>query len=209
MTGRKLKLVSGRGRRERPRVHTVRDGAQLKALSHPARVEVLERLREPASAAEVARRLGQPRQRINYHLRSLDQVGLVEKVGTRKHGNFTETLYRAKASAFVVAPDVAWSDPRRMDALRRDQSLEALVEIGARLQRDAVALLDGAAFDDRAIASAAVAAETHFETAADRAAFLRAYLESTRKLIDRHGGSRGERYRVVLAVHPNVEDDKS
>jgi len=206
---RKLAAVGNPRRRARPRVHTVRDGAELKALSHPARVEVLERLREPASAAEVARQLGQPRQRINYHLKALDDAGLVEKVGTRKQSNFVETLYRAKASAFVIAPDVAWSDPRRMEALRRDQSLEALVEIGARLQCDAVALLDVVAFDDRIIASAAVAAETHFATAADRAAFLRAYLESTRALVDRYGGKRGERYRVVLAVHPNVEDDKS
>src|SRR5262245_40371656 len=174
MANRKLKVISGRGRRARPRVHTVRDGVELKALSHPARVEVLERLREPGSAAEVARKLGQPRQRINYHLKALDEAGLVERVGTRKQGNFTETLYRAKASAFVVAPDVAWSDPRRIAALRRDQSLETLVEIGARLQRDAIALLDGAAFDDRTIASATIAAETHFASAADRAAFMRA-----------------------------------
>src|SRR5262245_7874656 len=134
-----------KARRVRPvaRVRTLRDQETLRALCHPARIEILERLREPASAAEVARRLGQPRQRVNYHLKALEEAGLVEKVGSRRAGNFVESLFRAAARAFVVAPEVAWTDPRRMDALRRDQSLEALVALGARLQRDAVALLDG------------------------------------------------------------------
>jgi len=205
-----MKRPSTKLRRERAlaRVHTVRDGETLKALSHPARVALLEQLREPASAAEAARRLGQPRQRVNYHLKALEDAGLVEKVGTRRQGNFIESLYRAAASAFVVAPEVAWSDPRRMAALRRDQSLETLIELGSRLQRDAVALLDGAVLDDKPIASAAVAAETRFASAEDRAAFMREYLRATRELIDKYSSARGERYRVVLAVHPDMEETK-
>ena len=203
---RKLTLVGTGGRETLRRVHTVRDGNALKALSHPARVALLERLRQPASAAEVARQLGQPRQRINYHLRALHHAGLVEKVGTRRQGNFVESLYRAAASAFVVAPEVAWSDPRRLNALRRDQSLEALVEAGARLQRDAAALLDQASFDELAVPSAVVAADTRFANATERAAFMREYLEMTRELIDKYGSRCGEPYRVVLAVHPTIEE---
>ena len=197
-----------KARRQRPlaRVHTVRDGETLRALTHPTRVALLELLYEPASAASIARKLGQPRQRVNYHLKALEEAGLVHKVGSRRQGNFVESLFRAAARAFVVAPEVAWADPRRMDALRRDQSLEALVALGARLQHDAVALLDGAAFDDQAIASAAVSAETHFASQSERAAFMREYLAATRRLVEKHGGARGEPYRVVLAVHPTVEE---
>jgi hypothetical protein len=96
-----------------------------------------------------------------------------------------------------------------MEALRRDHSLNALVEIGARLQHDAAALLDHAAFDDQKIASAAVAAETRFASTEERAAFLRAYLEATRALIDKYGSRKGTPYRVVLAVHPRVEETTS
>ena len=198
-------------RRDEPlaAVHMVRDSDALRALSHPTRIELLERLREPASAAEVARQLGQPRQRVNYHLKALEGSGLVEKVGTRRAGNFVESLYRAAAGAFLVAPEVAWANPRRMAALRRDQSLGALVEIGARLQHDAAALLDSAAFDEQIVASAAVAAETCFASAQERAAFLREYLTATRALIDKYGSRRGEAYRVVMAVHPMIEETKS
>jgi DNA-binding transcriptional ArsR family regulator len=190
-------------------VHTVRDGETLRALTHPTRIALLEQLREPASAAAIARVLGQPRQRVNYHLKALHAAGLVEKVGTQRQGNFVESLYRAAARSFVVAPEVAWSDPRRTEALRRDASLGALVSLGARLQRDAAALLDGAAFDDQAIASAAVAAETHFAGERERAAFLREYLEATRRLVEKHGGPEGLPYRVVLAVHPTIEESES
>jgi DNA-binding transcriptional ArsR family regulator len=184
----------------------VRNADVLRALSHPARIDLLERLREPASAAAVARQLGQPRQRVNYHLKALEEAGLVEKMGTRRQGNFVESLYRATAGAYVIAPEVGWSNPRRMEALRRDHSLKALVEVGARLQHDAAALLDGATFADQMVASATVAAETRFATAEDRAAFLREYLKTTRALIDKYGGRRGESYRVVLAVHPKVQE---
>jgi DNA-binding transcriptional ArsR family regulator len=166
---------------------------------------MLEVLREPASAASVGRRIGQPRQRVNYHLKALEGAGLVERVGTRRRGNFVETLYRAAARSFVISPEVVWSDSRRLEVLRSQHSLETLVALGERLQHDAVALLDRATFDGEEIASAAVSAEAHFETDADRAAFLREYLQATRRLLDRYSSQEGAPFRVVLAVHPREE----
>lgn len=188
-----------------PRVRSIRDPDALQALCHPTRIEILEALREPASAAAVARALGQPRQRINYHLKALEGAGLVEPVGTRRSGNFMESLYRAVARSFVVAPEVAWKSGRRMEALRSQHALETLVALGERLQQDAAELLDRAAFDGEEIASAAVSAETRFANPEDRAAFMREYLETTRRLLDRYGAREGAPYRVVLAAHPQTE----
>ena len=125
-------------------VASIRTQEGLQALCHPTRVEMLELLREPASAAAVARRIGQPRQRVNYHLKALKEAGLVEPVSTRQNGNFVETLYRSIARSFVIAPEVAWRGSRRLDALRSQHSLETLVALGERLQRDAIELLDRA-----------------------------------------------------------------
>jgi DNA-binding transcriptional ArsR family regulator len=166
---------------------------------------MLEALREPASAAAVARQIGQPRQRVNYHLKALAEAGLVEPVGTRPNGNFVETLYRSVARSFVVAPEVAWTSGRRVEALRAQHSLETLVALGERLQQDAAELLDRAAFDGEEIPSAAVSAELRFASPEDRAAFMRAYLESMRVLLERYGAREGAPYRVVLAVHPQAE----
>jgi DNA-binding transcriptional ArsR family regulator len=194
--------------KQEPRpVVSIRDPRALQALSHPTRVAMLEVLREPASAAAVGRKLGQPRQRVNHHLKALEAAGLVERVGTRQAGNFVETLYRSAARSFVVAPEVAWADPRRVEALRRQHSLETLLAIGKRLQRDAVVLLDRAAFQNEEIPSASVGAEVSFASEAEREAFMREYLEAVKGLVERYGAAGGEPFRVVLAVHPDTEGD--
>jgi DNA-binding transcriptional ArsR family regulator len=183
-------------------VHVVEDIEALQVLGNPLRVRILELLREPGSAATVAREVGETRQKVNYHLKELERVGLVEAVGERRSGNFMETLYEAVGRSFLVSPRVAWSDPRRVDALREQHSLERLVMVGAQLERDAITLLDRAAFDGEEIASAAVEVDVQFADETDRAAFLSEYLETVQELCDRYGGRDGLPYRVVLAAHP-------
>ncbi len=187
-----------------PSVHVVRDAEALQALGHPIRVRALEALREPASAAEVARRIRQPRQKVNYHLKQLEQAGLVERAGERRVGNFVETLYRSAASSFVVSPEVTWADPRRARVLQAQISLGELVRLGERLQADAVALLDHAAFEGATIASASVGTEIRFATEADRAAFLSEYLSAVGRLIDRFASPDGEPYRLAVAAYPDL-----
>jgi hypothetical protein len=84
-------------------------------------------------------------------------------------------------------------------------SLENLVLLGERLQQDATALLDRAAFDGEAIASAAVSAEICFADDEDRAAFLRECLSRLGPLLQSYGSKKGTPYRVALAVYPGPE----
>jgi DNA-binding transcriptional ArsR family regulator len=184
------------------RVYTIHKAETLQALAHPTRVALLEALRQPASAATAARQIGQPRQRVNHHLQALKAAGLIRKVGTRRQGNFTETLYQAKAQSFVVAADATWANPRRLAALREHHALRTLVSVGERLQRDAIGLLDEAASDSTEIPSAAVTAEVRFASEADRAAFFNGYTEAVRRLVEQYENKHGTAYRVVMAVHP-------
>src|SRR5262245_59892382 len=82
----------------------------------PVRSRLLAELAEPASAAALASRLGIPRQKINYHLRTLEAHKLVRVAKKRKWGGLTERLLVATATSYVVSPaamgDVA-ADPRR------------------------------------------------------------------------------------------------
>jgi DNA-binding transcriptional ArsR family regulator len=183
-------------------VHVVDDPEVLAVLGHPLRIRILEALREPASAATVAREVGQPRQNVNYHLKELERAGLVVPVEERRVRNFIETRYQAVARSFVVSPQIAWADPRRIDALRSQHSLERLVLVGEQVQRDAAALLDRAAFDGEQIASAAVEVDVHFADERDRAAFLDEYLQAIRELTARHGARDGLPYKVVVAAYP-------
>jgi DNA-binding transcriptional ArsR family regulator len=85
----------------------LRQTQALHALAHPLRVRILEQLREPASAAEVARRLNESRQNLNYHVKELARGGLVRRTGRRRAGGFTETLYQANANSLVVTAEGA------------------------------------------------------------------------------------------------------
>src|SRR5690348_4564089 len=82
----------------------------------PVRSRLLAELAEPASAAALALRLGIPRQKINYHLRTLEAHKLVRVAEKRNWGGLTERLLVATATSYIVSPaamgDVA-ADPER------------------------------------------------------------------------------------------------
>ena len=49
---------------------------QLRLALSPIRRQLLERLRKPSSATELASELDMGRQRVNYHLRALEGAGV-------------------------------------------------------------------------------------------------------------------------------------
>ena len=65
--------------------------AAVSALD-PVRSRLLAELSEPASAATLAARVGLPRQKVNYHLRTLEAHKLVSVAGKRRWGGLTERL---------------------------------------------------------------------------------------------------------------------
>jgi DNA-binding transcriptional ArsR family regulator len=190
-----------------PRVEVLADADRVAALAHPIRIAILDALREPNSASGVARDIAETRQKTNYHVKALLDAGLLEPAGERRRGNFVEQLYRSVAPTFLVAPALTWSGDRRTDALRKQVPLENLVRVGERLQRDAAALLDRAAFDGEEIPAAGVEAEVRFADESTRAAFLEEYLAAIKPLLQQYGRRRGDAYRVVLAAYPDREDD--
>jgi DNA-binding transcriptional ArsR family regulator len=191
---------------EKSRVVTVEEPEQLQALAHPLRLRILEALREEGSAATVARALGANRQNINYHLKELERVELVTKVGERRARNFVETLYRAVGNAFVVSPRAAWGDDQ-IRAVRDQISLEQLVQLGERLSHDAAALLDRAAFDGEQIPSASVDVTVHLADEHTREQFLDEYLTAVGPILRKYGRADGTEYRVAFAAYPAPETD--
>jgi DNA-binding transcriptional ArsR family regulator len=188
------------------RVLSVRDPDAVAALTHPTRVRILDALRSPDSAAGAARALGESRQRVNYHLKELARAGLVRPAGERRKGNFVEQLYESAGGTFVVSPRLTWGDGARLRAIADQVSLQHLVEVGERLQRDAATLLDRAAFDGEEIAAVAVEASVRFPDAEARAAFLDAYLDIVARLIAEHASAEGEAFTVALVAHPTAQE---
>jgi DNA-binding transcriptional ArsR family regulator len=93
------------------------DAAVMRAMAHPARLALLEHLRNsgPATATECAGVVGLSPSATSYHLRALARAGLVEAAPGRGDGR--ERLWRITAERFEVS-GVADLDPEVREALR-------------------------------------------------------------------------------------------
>lgn len=84
------------------------------AMMNPLRIQILEHLREPNSAAGLARILDMPRQQLNYHLRELEKNKLIELVEERRKGNMTERIVRATSKSYMVVLNTAKINPEEV-----------------------------------------------------------------------------------------------
>lgn len=164
----------------------------------PLRRAVLEGLREgPASATELAARLGESRQRVNYHVRALERDGLVELFEERARRGCTERVVRATCHAVVVEPSVVGALPEEQDRFAADTLLAG----GARLVRDVAAARTAAAERGQRLLTFAIEAEVGFARPADLERFADALADRVAELAAEFGP--GERtYRVLIGGHP-------
>jgi DNA-binding transcriptional ArsR family regulator len=186
-------------------VEVIEDSSAAVVALDPVRARMLAALAEPASAAALAARLGLPRQRVNYHLRALEDHGLVRLVDERRWGGLTERVFRATASSYVVSPGAlgaAASDPARAsDRL----SARYLIALGARLVREVGGLARRAEHEGKRVATLGLDAEISFRSAAERAAFTDELTAAVADLVARYhdASAPGARpHRLVVAAHP-------
>ncbi len=87
-------------------LESVASPRRASALLHPLRSRLLSLARQPASATELARQLGLPRQRVNYHVRALEKAGFLKAAGRRRRRNLIEQRYVATARSYVLSPSL-------------------------------------------------------------------------------------------------------
>jgi len=189
-------------------VAVIEDPAAAAVSLDPIRCRLLAELAGPGSATMLAARVGLPRQKVNYHLRALEQHGLVELVEERRKGNVTERMLRATALSYVISPAamaaVAPDPARAPDRL----SARWLLALSARLVRDVGSLVTGATRARQRVATFAIDGEIRFATAADRAAFAEELTVAVTRLVGRYhdeSAPGGRKHRIVVAVHPAVD----
>jgi len=188
-------------------VAVIEDAAAAQASLDPVRARLLAELAEPASATMLAARVQQPRQKVNYHLKALEQHGLIELVEERRKGNMTERVLRATAASYVISPlALAAVQP---DPARSPDRLSArwLLAVAARLVRDVGALLTGSAKEGKRVATFAIDGEIRFASPADRAAFADELSATVTALVSKYHDEtapNGRPHRIVIAVHPAI-----
>lgn len=186
-------------------IETVDDPAAAAALMDPLKARILSELTEPHSAATLAQLVGLPRQKVNYHLRALEERGLACVAERRKWGGITERRMVATAASYVVSPDAIGplaSDPKRTaDRL----SASYLIALAARAVREVGRLVRLARAEDKRLATLSIDTEVNFATPADRSAFTQELGEAITGLVARYHTPKatdGRVHRLVVLAHP-------
>jgi DNA-binding transcriptional ArsR family regulator len=185
-------------------VDVITDPVVAAVALEPMRSRLLSELKEPASAAALAARLGLARQKVNYHLRALEQHGLVNVAEERQWGGLTERLLIATAAAYVVSPEalgpVASTPGRVVDRL----AASYLIALGARVIDEVSALLRRSRELGKRFATLSLDTEVRFRSAAERAAFTNELTQAVTALVARYhdpGAAGGRAHRVLVLSH--------
>ena len=194
----------------------VREPERATLLLDPDRQRLLAALEEtPDSASGLARRFGDSRQRINYHLRELEAAGFVELAEERRRGNCIERVLRATARHYVIDPaalgSLAAGEPGR---LQDRFSATYLIALAARAIHELAAIREGAGKARKRLATFSMEAEIALAAPADFRAFAEDLARAVAGVAARHQDDRagdGRRFRLVLGAYPvprNPSDTK-
>lgn len=186
-----------------PDLGVIDEPAAAAAALDPIKARVLATLREPGSATTVAAAIGETRQKVNYHLRALERLGLVQLVEDRQRRGLTERIMVSSARAYVLSPEVlgdSAADPGSIDRL----SSRYVLALASRVVQEVADLTRRARQANKPLATLAIDTDIRFASAADRGAFTRdltsAVAELAARYHDEHAPN-GRWHRVVTLAH--------
>jgi DNA-binding transcriptional ArsR family regulator len=186
-------------------IQVIHDPAVATVALEPIRSRLLSELATPASAATLATRVGLARQKVSYHLNTLEAHGLVRLAEKRKWGGLTERLLVATAASYVVSPSamgpVAIDPGREVDRL----SASYLIALGARVVHEVAGLVHRANAARKRLATLAVDTKIRFRSAADRAAFSAELADAIARLVSKYHDEStpgGRAHRLMIVAHP-------
>ncbi|MGH3963469.1 MAG: ArsR/SmtB family transcription factor [Pseudonocardiaceae bacterium] len=187
-------------------VEVIENPAAAAVALDPMRARLLAELAEPGSAGALALRIGISRQKLNYHLRTLEAHGLLELTEERKRGGIIERVMQATAASYIVSPAAladAGADPdRTADRL----SARYLIALAGRVVREVGSLVRRAGAAGKRLPTMAIDTEIRFRSAEDRAAFADELTAAVLDLAARYHHDDGRPYRLVVAAHPRPEE---
>jgi DNA-binding transcriptional ArsR family regulator len=183
---------------------TVRDlldePERLRRALSPLRRRLLARLRTAASATQLAAEFEISRQRLGYHLRQLEESGLVELVELRPRRGFVERVLRATADAYVVDPAVMGRHEEALDGGRH--AAEHLVDVAAATVGDVARMQAAAERSGKRLLTFTLETEVRLAAPAEMHRFTEALATAIANVVTEFNSPAGRRYRVVAAGHP-------
>lgn len=189
-------------------VEVIDNPARAALTLDPIKRRLLAELVTPGSAASLAGRVGLTRQRVNYHLRALEEQKLVEPVEERQWGGLTERLLVASAASYVVSPAALGPIAAEPERTRDRLSASYLIALAARIVREVGELWRGARNEDKRLATLSIDTVIRFKSPAERAAFTHDLMSAVASLAARYHNETapgGRPHRFVVASYPAPE----
>src|SRR5262245_50837786 len=183
------------------------DPARARAALQPIRLQLLHLLEQPQSAPQLAKAMGLPRQRVLYHLRTVEAQRLVE---AHEHGNVGRRIdrtYVRTATSYAIAPKTLGGvavDPRTVaDAF----SSAYLSAVAGRALNDLAALGRAAAARGKRVPTITLDTRRRIATPADQRRFAEDLTAALTKLAARYhrpDATNGRTFRVFACGYPAV-----
>lgn len=190
-------------------IDIIDDPDRARTALQPIRRQLLQLLVHPQSAPQLAKATGLPRQKVLYHLRTLESQRLVESQDHGSVGRRIDRTYVRTATSYAIAPKTLGGvavDPRAVgDAF----SATYLSAVAGRALNDLAALGRAAAARGKRLPTLTVETEVRFATPADQRRFadeLAAALTSIAAKYHRPQTPQGRTFRVFACGYPAVPD---
>ena len=192
--------------RARP-LDIIDDPTRARAALQPIRLRLLHLLERPQSAPQLAKTMGMPRQRVLYHLRTLEAQRLVE---AHEHGNVGRRIdrtYVRTATSYAIAPKtlggVAVDSRTVADAF----SFAYLSAVAGRALNDLAALGRAAAARGKRVPTLTLETDVRFATPADQRRFADELTTALTTLAAKYhhpDATTGRTFRVFACGYPAV-----
>src|SRR5579871_4132046 len=113
-----------------PETYAIESIEQVRAMADELRIRIVDQLTlQPMTVTQVGEALGIAPNKVHYHVRELERVGLVRLVETREKGGILEKYYRLVAGDLQVPEELLRAAPP-------DESIAATNEILQAISRD-------------------------------------------------------------------------
>jgi DNA-binding transcriptional ArsR family regulator len=192
-------------------VDIIEETERAQVLLHPGRLRLLENLQQPRSAAALARHLGLPRQRVNYHLRELEAQQLVELVEERKKGSVTERIYRRTGQGYAISTAALGRLGATPGDIQDRFSAAYQVAMASQAIRDLSSLQQGAEKAGKKLPTFALEVNVRFASAASRAAFAEELAQCVAELTRKYHqeqAPKGRDFHFYLGAYPKKKAER-
>lgn len=191
-------------------VFYIEDLARAMVLLKPIRLDILRQLDEPRTCPELADYFDDSAQKIYYHVKALEQAGLVEKVEEKRVRGVMEGYYQAKARSYWLAPKLIG----QIGGTRTTQeqiSLSILLQLAEEVIEDTGKLGNASALGQD-VPSLSMSAQIHLPNLARRAEFLNEVQIIFQQLATKYGLPEDDiaitddqGFRLVLMCYPKPD----